>query len=219
MAGKGKLVYFCSMTNKELKILQRYFPAAAVPMVAEAYSVSDFQLKFKKPRTTKLGDFRRPRSNLGYPCITLNGDLNPYQMVVTFVHEYAHYRVYKDYPGRRPKSHGEEWKQTFARLLLPYLRSDIFPDDVLQALRQHLHHIKASSTTDHNLARVMKRYNATPSGEKPLILEDLPEGAVFQLADGMRFKKGPKRRTRYQCECLDNGRTYSVSGMAEVKKQ
>ena len=63
----------------------------------------------------------------------------------------------------------------------------------------------------------MKRYDNNPSGEKTLTVEDLPEGAVFQLSNGMTFRKGPKRRTRYQCECLENGRTYSVSGMAELK--
>ena len=62
----------------------------------------------------------------------------------------------------------------------------------------------------------MKRYDANHAGDNPLTVDDIPEGAVFQLGNGMRFKKGPKRRTRYQCECLDNGRTYSVSGLAEA---
>ena len=203
------------MTNKELQILQRYFPAAAVPMVVEAYTQSRFQLKFKKPRNSKLGDFRAPRGNNGVCCITLNGNLNPYQMLVTFVHEFAHYTVYKNYPKRHMEPHGEEWKQTFAQLLLPYLRPDIFPEDVIDALKKHLQHIKASSTADANLAKVMKQYDAKESDT--LTVDDLPEGAVFQLANGMTFTKGPKRRTRYQCECLNNGRTYSVSGMAEVK--
>ena len=208
--------YFCRMTEKELQILQRYFPAAAVPMVAEAYMQSRFQLKFKKPRNSKLGDFRPPRSNNGVCCITLNGDLNPYQMLVTFVHELAHYTVYKNYPKQHLEPHGEEWKQTFSRLLLPYLKPEIFPQDVILALQRHLQHIKASSTADANLAKVMKRYDTTLSGEKTLTVDDLPENAVFKLANGMTFKKGMKRRTRYQCECLDNGRTYSVSGLAEV---
>ena len=137
-------------------------------------------------------------------------------MLVTFVHELAHYTVYVNYPKRRLEPHGEEWKQTFAQLLLPYLKPEIFPADILQALHYHLQHIKASSTADHNLAKVMKRYDTNPEGEKALTVEDLSEGAVFQLSNGMRFKKGPKKRTRYQCECLDNGRTYTVNGLAEV---
>ena len=204
------------MKNEELQILQRHFPEAAIPMVAEAYSQSRFNLRFKRPRTSKLGDFRAPRGDKGLCTITLNQDLNPYQMLVTFVHELAHYTVYVNYPKRRLEPHGEEWRQAFARLLLPYLKPDIFPEDILQALHHHLQHIKASSTADQNLAKVMKRYDTHLSGEKAITVDDLPEGAIFQLENGMRFKKGPKKRTRYQCACLDNGRTYSVSGLAEV---
>ena len=205
------------MTDKELQILRRYFPEAAIPLVAEAYSQSRFNLRFKRPRTSKLGDFRTPRGNNGLCTITLNQDLNPYQMLVTFVHELAHYTVYVNYTKKRLEPHGEEWKQTFTQLLRPYLKPEIFPDDILQTLYHHLQHIKASSTADPYLAKVMKRYDPNPSGEKHLTVEDLPLGTVFQLKNGMRFKKGPKKRTRYQCECLDNGRTYSVSGLAETK--
>ena len=204
------------MKEEELRILKRYFPEAAIPMVAEAYSQSRFNLRFKRPRASKLGDFRAPRSDKGLCTITLNQDLNPYQMLVTFVHELAHYIVYVNHPKKHLEPHGMEWKQTFTQLLLPYLKPEIFPDDIIIALKRHLQHIKASSTADQNLAKVMKRYDANPSGEKALTVDDLPEGAVFQLGNGMTFKKGPKRRTRYQCECLDNGRTYSVSGLAEV---
>ena len=204
------------MKPQELQILQRYFPKVAVPMVAEAYTQARFQLKFKKPRNSKLGDFRPPRDKNDICCITLNGNLNPYQMLVTFVHELAHYYVYMDNPKRHLEPHGEEWKQTFARLLLPYLRSDIFPEDVIMALQRHLQHIKASSTADHNLAKVMKRYDKNSAGEQIITVEDLSENSIFQLKNGLTFKKGPKRRTRYQCECLDNGQTYTVSGLAEV---
>lgn len=203
------------MTDKELQILQRYFPEAAIPMVTKAYSQSRFNLRFKRPRTSKLGDFRAPRNSDELCTITLNQDLNPYQMLVTFVHELAHYQVHVNHPRKRLEPHGEEWKQTFTQLLLPYLKPEIFPEDIIQALQRHLQHIKASSTADPNLAKVMKRYDKKATVD--LTVEDIPEDAVFQLKNGMTFKKGPKRRTRYQCECLDNGKTYTVSGMAEIK--
>jgi hypothetical protein len=207
------------MKEEELKILKQYFPAAAVPMVAEAYENSRFQLKFKRPRNSKLGDFRPPRGDNGICCITLNGNLNPYQMLVTFVHEFAHYAVYMLAPKKHVEPHGDLWKLTFSQLLQPYLKPEIFPQDILDALHQHLRHIKASSTADANLAKVMKRYDTHPLGEKLLTVDDLPEGAVFQLANGMTFRKGPKQRTRYRCECLDNGRTYTVSGLAEIARK
>ena len=203
------------MKEEELKILKRYFAESAIPMVAEAYSQSRFNLRFKRPRTSKLGDFRAPRNSDELCTITLNQDLNPYQMLVTFVHELAHYQVHVNYPRKRLEPHGEEWKQTFTQLLLPYLKPEIFPDDIIVALKKHLQHIKASSSADQNLAKVMKRYDTKSS--EALTVEDLPDGTVFQLKNGMRFKKGPKRRTRYQCECLDNGKIYSVSGLASCE--
>lgn len=202
------------MKNEELQILKRYFPEASIPMVAEAYAQSRFNLRFKRPRTSKLGDFRTPRNSDELCTITLNQDLNPYQMLVTFVHELAHYQVHVNYSRKRLEPHGEEWKQTFTQLLLPYLKPEIFPEDILQSLNHHLQHIKASSTADQNLAKVMKRYDKHPT--EALTVKDIPEGTIFQLKNGMTFKKGPKRRTRYQCECLDNGKTYTVSGLVEV---
>ena len=202
------------MKEEELQILRRYFPEAAIPMVVEAYSQSRFNLRFKRPRASKLGDFRPPRDSDKLCTITLNQDLNPYQMLVTFVHELAHYTIYVNFPKKRLEPHGEEWKQAFTQLLLPYLKPEIFPEDILIALKRHLQHIKASSSADTNLGKVMKRYDKKDT--ETLTVEDLPEGTVFQLKNGMRFKKGPKRRTRYQCECLENGRTYSVSGLVEA---
>lgn len=202
------------MKDQELQILQRYFPEAAIPMIVEAYSQSRFNLRFKRPRSSKLGDFRTPRGSSDLCTITLNKDLNPYQMLVTFVHEYAHYMVFVQYHLKRLDPHGREWKEAFTRLLLPYLKPEIFPQEVIEALRTHLEHIKASSTADQNLAKVMKRYDRNPT--QTLVVEDLPLGAVFKLQNGMTFQKGPKRRTRYQCVCLSNGKEYSVSGIAQT---
>lgn len=202
------------MKPEELQLLKRYFPEAAVPMVADAFESSRFQLRFKRPRSSKLGDFRTPRGANDISRITLNMDLNPYQMLVTFVHELAHYTVHVNYPRKRLDPHGEEWKQTFTQLLLPYLKLEIFPAEVIEALKQHLQHIKASSTADQELAKVLKRYDFKSAAT--LTVEDLPEGAIFQLKNGMRFKKGPKQRTRYKCENLDNRKVYSVSGLAEI---
>lgn len=203
------------MKPEELELLKKYFPEKAVPLVAEAYDQRQFRLCFKRPRTSKLGDFRPPRSpKSNVCCITLNCDLNPYQMLVTFVHEVAHYDVFKQYGWRKVQPHGEEWKLAFSTLLQPYLTDEIFPSDVLQQLREHLLHIKASSNADQDLQRVLKRYDAEPlSG---LTVEQLPEGARFVLRDGRTFQKGPKQRTRYKCYCEDNGRFYTVAGLAEV---
>ena len=96
------------MKAEELELLKRYFPEASVNMVGEMYEQRRFKLHFKRPRTSKLGDFRPPRNKNGICAITLNFDLNPYQMLITYVHEVAHYDVYQQYGSKRILPHGTE---------------------------------------------------------------------------------------------------------------
>jgi hypothetical protein len=100
-------------------------------------------------------------------------------------------------------------------LLQPFLTETIFPKEVLAALKKHLQHIKASSTADQNLQRVLHQYDKNT--ENVTTVESLPAGARFVLKNGLIFQKGEKQRTRYKCYCESNGRWYFVSALAEVK--
>lgn len=204
------------MKPEELELLKRFFPEAAVTMVGEIYGLRRFKLHFKRPRSSKLGDFRPPRAKNGICTITLNLDLNPYQMLITYVHEVAHYDVYQQFGFRDALPHGSEWQKRFTMLLQPFMNETIFPKDVLQALQNHLRHIKASSTADPNLQRVLKRYDKNPTSA--ITVESLPEGARFALKNGLVFRKGEKQRTRYKCLCETNGRWYFVAALAEVER-
>lgn len=204
------------MKPEELQLLQRFFPEAAVAMVGEIYGQRRFKLHFKRPRSSKLGDFRPPRAKNGICTITLNLDLNPYQMLITYIHEVAHYDVYQQFGLRFVQPHGVEWQNRFTTLLLPFLTESVFPKDVLQALQNHLKHIKASSTADLNLQRVLHKYDK--NAESVVTVESLPDGARFALKNGLVFRKGEKQRTRYKCHCETNGRTYFVAALAEVQK-
>ena len=203
------------MKPEERDLLQRYFPAASVEQVGALYEQRRFVLHFKRPRSSKLGDFRPPRSKTSICHITLNCDLNPFQMLITYIHEVAHYDVYQQYGSRRVQPHGKEWQARFTTLLQPFMTSSIFPDDVLEALQNHLQHIKASSTADPNLQRVFRRYDK--NAETVTTVESLPEGARFVLKNGLVFRKGEKQRTRYKCLCESNGRWYFVSALAVVE--
>ncbi len=203
------------MKAEELALLQRYFPEAAVPRVGAMYEQRRFKLHFKRPRSSKLGDFRPPRAPKSICSITLNLDLNPYQMLITYVHEVAHYDVYQQYGSRNVPPHGHEWQTCFSTLLQPFLTEIIFPDDVLKALQKHLHHIKASSSADQNLQRVLHQYDKNPT--HATTVESLPDGARFMLKNGLVFQKGEKQRTRYKCYCESNSRWYFVAALAEVE--
>lgn len=202
------------MKAEELELLKRYFPDASVTMVGEVYSQRRFKLHFKRPRNSKLGDFRPPRTKNGICTITLNYDLNPYQMLITYLHEVAHYDVYQQYGSRKVQPHGTEWQKQFAALLQPFMTEIIFPDVILIALQKHLQHIKASSTADQNLQRVLKQYDNNATDD--VTVESLPNGARFTLKNGLVFQKGEKQRTRYKCYCESNGRWYFVTALAEV---
>lgn len=203
------------MKAEELELLKRYFPEAAVEIVGEMFESRRFRLHFKRPRTSKLGDFRPPRTPNGICSITLNLDLNLYQMLITYVHEVAHYDVYQKYGSRNVQPHGSEWQMSFSTLLKPFLTETVFPKDILAALQQHLQHIKASSTADQNLQRVLHKYDKNQTAV--ITLESLPTGARFMLKNGLVFQKGEKQRTRYKCFCETNRRWYFVAALAEVK--
>ena len=203
------------MKAEELELLKRYFPEASVAMVGEMYSQRRFKLLFKRPRSSKLGDFRAPRTKNSICAITLNLDLNPYQMLITYVHEVAHYDMYQQYGSRKVKPHGPEWQQQFATLLRPFMTDAIFPEDVLAALQNHLQHIKARSTADQNLQRALQRYNKNAASVTTV--ESLPDGTRFTIKNGLVFRKGEKRRTRYKCYCESNGQWYYVSAVAECQ--
>ena len=203
------------MKPEELELLKRFFPEASVSMVGEIYGQRRFKLHFKRPRTSKLGDFRPPRVQHGICTITLNLDMNPYQMLVTYVHEVAHYDVYQRFGSRDVQPHGAEWQNRFTALLQPFMTETVFPKDVLAALQKHLRHIKASSTADLDLQRVLRKYDR--HSDAIVTVESLPDGSRFLLKNGLAFRKGEKQRTRYKCLCENNGRWYFVAALAEAQ--
>lgn len=202
------------MKSEEYAIIQRYFPEAAVEAVAKTYDTFPFKLKFTAPRSSKLGDFRSPRQKGGLCTITLNADLHPYQMLITFVHELAHLVTFRQY-GPKVQSHGKEWKNTYEQLMRPYLIDAIFPDDILQALRIHFLNVKASSCCDLDLSRLLKSYQ--DNGNRKPTVEDLPENTIFLAPNGLLLQKGIRLRKRYRCQCVGSKRCYLVNPLMEVE--
>ena len=138
--------------------------------------------------------------------------LNQYRFLVTLVHEIAHLVAFKKY-GRAIKPHGKEWKHTFQFLMLPFIRPEIFPSDLLPYLARHFKNPKASSDTDAHLSVALKNYD--PPSNKNYIFE-LPTGTVFKIHNGKVFKKGARLVKRYQCVEVNTGRTYLFQPNAEV---
>ena len=192
-------------------VLQDFIPQAAFDQVTQLLSHDNLVVKIKQERKTRHGDYRRLPD--GKHQITINSNLNTYRFLITLIHEIAHFEAYKSY-GKMIKPHGLEWKSVFQHLMLPFLRPEIFPMDVLPLLALHFKNPKASSDSDTVLALKLKQYDA-PNGK--IFIFEVPEGTTFRLYNGKLFRKGPKRRTRFECTELASGRLYVFNPNAEVE--
>jgi hypothetical protein len=186
-------------------------PTEAHTFIKQLLDNDNLDVKVKTERKTRHGDYRQLPN--GKHQITVNSNLNSYRFLITLIHEIAHFEAYKNY-GRFIKPHGKEWKLTFQRLMLPFLRPDIFPNELLPLLANHFKNPKASSDTDINLALALKQYN--PPNGKTYIFE-IPLGQTFKLYNGRIFEKGKKRRKRYECKEISSGTLYLFNPNAEVE--
>ena len=193
------------------EILQKYIPHHSVAPVFKLIEAHSIHLKIVNERKTRHGDYRRMPN--GIHTITVNASLNKYRFLMTLIHEIAHLLAFEKY-GRGIKPHGEEWKLTFQRLMLPFINPEIFPAEVLPYIAQHFKNPKASSDTDAQLSVVLKRYDAP--NDKNYIFE-VPQGSIFRIYNGKVFKKGPRRIKRYECMEMSSGKVYLFQPNAEVE--
>jgi SprT protein len=192
-------------------ILAKYIPEPAVPLISEWIYTYDFKLKIKKGRSSKYGDYRPPLVHTNHH-ISVNRDLNPYAFLVTLVHEIAHLSNWKKH-GDRIKPHGVEWKQEFREHMQPFFKLQLFPEDVHGALVRYLTNPAASSCSDIQLLRILKKYD---NGTGAIFLEDIPPGTVFLFGRGRHFRKGEKVRKRFLCLELQTHRKYLFNPLSEV---
>ena len=208
-----QLINLTFMKPEEKAILKRFLPANSLDMVCESIEKEHINLRITASRSTRLGDFRPPKQ-VGNPYrISLNHDLNPYQFLITFVHELTHLKVFQQYKSK-VKAHGYEWKKWFQDLMSPYLEAAVFPVDLKNELIRYLSNPKAASGSDLKLTRCLKQYD-TKQRTNPTI-EEIAIGTVFKIPNGRTFRKGEQVRKRYKCQCLQSKRWYLFNPIAEV---
>jgi hypothetical protein len=202
-----------SQFERNSNVLLKYIPEPAVPIIARWITEYDFKLKIKRERNTKLGDYRSPYAGQNH-VITINYNLNKYAFLVTLVHEVAHLVTFTRYKNT-VNPHGEEWKQQYKLLMRHFLTTDFFPTDVLLALQKHFLNPAASSCSDSNLLRVLKRHDQP--GEQKIFIESIPAKTIFKYNGGRIFEKGERIRTRYRCKEISTGAIYLFHALAEVE--
>jgi hypothetical protein len=202
-----------SKNEAPLDAIARYIPEHSIHFVLEYLKHYRVHLTITRERKSVLGDYRHA---IGFKAhrISINGNLNKYSFLITLVHELAHLVTFIEH-GNRVEPHGREWKRLYSHLLKDFLTPQIFPPDILDALNHSLHDLPASSCSDEGLMRLLKKYDASTNGL--VMVEQLPEGSVFDAGGGKMFRKGKKLRKRYQCVEVATGRLYLFSPVYEVK--
>lgn len=198
----------------KVSILEKYLPEGTAPIVGRWIDYFQCEFKISRNRSTKYGDYRAPFKDSGHR-ISINYNLNPYAFLVTTVHEFAHLQTWNEHK-RKAKPHGTEWKVNFKKMMRPFFEAHSFPDDVQRAIISYLDNPSASSCTDLNLFRVLKKYDSKPEGHDTISVEKLPERSLFAMKNGRIFRKEVQIRKRYRCVEIKSGAVYLFSPLAEV---
>lgn len=193
------------------EVLLKYIPEHAVPMCFELIKANNVHLKIVNERITRHGDYRRDTN--GSHIITVNFSQNKYRFLITLVHEIAHLVAFEKY-GRYIRPHGDEWKMTFQRLMVPFIRPEIFPNNLLPLIARHFRSPKASSDTDTTLALALKQFD--PINDKNYVFE-IPYGSTFKIHNGKVFKKVALRTKRIECLEIATGKVYLFNPNVEVE--
>jgi hypothetical protein len=99
-------------------------------------------------------------------------------------------------------------------MMVPFIRPEIFPNNLLPLLARHFKNPSASSDTDATLALALKQYDHP--NDKNYVFE-IPYGSVFRISNGKIFKKIAIRTKRYECLEVSSGRLYLFNPNAEVE--
>lgn len=193
--------------------LTAYTTDAGAQLVVDLVSQYGFKLIIKRDRVTKLGDYTHPTPLRPFHQITINGSLNKYAFLVTFIHEVAHLVTWNNHK-RKVTPHGKEWKQNYHNLLFPLIAPEYFPEDVQLALKKHCNNIKSSSSYDIQLTKVLSSYSE--NHEETTTINDLKNGESFRYK-GRLFVKGDTLRTRVKCECITDRKSYVFHPLAPIE--
>ncbi len=197
--------------KKEISTLADFLPDGAFPLVEVYLKQHKIGLTLTKGRKSILGNYYFD-SNKKIHKISVNGNLNPYQFLITLIHELAHLFVFVQYQNT-VMSHGKEWKQTFASMLQVFMQHKIFPEKIEQALTAHLQNVKSTHCKDPVLYKVLRSYDESPLQT----VNEVGIGNIFSIDSGEQFIVIEKNRTRYKCQSLRNKKIYLFPGNYEVQ--
>ncbi len=204
-----------AVTEHPLHELKHYLPEDSFKKVVEFLDRYQVHLTVSKIRKSILGDYRHAHLGSNHR-ISVNGNLNQYEFLITLLHELAHLLTYEAYKNK-VEAHGKEWKSCYGLLLNDFIQLKVFPKDIELVLKKSMLSPAATANGETALLTILHKYNQNKK-EGYHLLSTIPEGTLFMTDNGKIFKKGKLRRKRYACIELKTGLHYTVSAISEVKK-
>jgi hypothetical protein len=201
-------------TEHPLEALRAYLPNGSFEPVVSLINTYKVHLTVTKARKSVLGDYRHAAIGVNHK-VSVNGNLNKYEFLITLLHELAHLLCFEQYRNR-VEAHGKEWKNIYSTLLAEFIQLDIFPADIKKSLQKTLRNPAATANGETALLLVLRKYDAVKK-EGHSFVAHLAEGTLFESLKGRVFKRGKKRRIRIECVEVATGHVYSFSALTEVK--
>lgn len=203
-----------SVSEHPMHALSDYLPDGTFECVVNYIHHYRVHLTISKHRKSVLGDYRHAGWG-GNHRISVNGNLNKYEFLITLLHELAHLLTFEQFKNRA-EPHGKEWKKQYSLLLIDFVQQQVFPTEVAGALQKSIINPSATANGETELLLVLRKYDTIKKeGHHPMI--ELPEGAMFQTDNGKIFRKGARRRKRYECVEIKTGLRYTFSPVTEVR--
>jgi SprT protein len=203
-----------AVSEHPMQALADFLPEGTFDRVVTYIHHYKVHLTISKQRKSVLGDYRHSGWGSNHR-ISVNGNLNKYEFLITLLHELAHLLTYELHKNR-VEPHGKEWKAHYSRLLVDFVQQKVFPADVEKALQKSINNPSATANGETELLLVLRKYNEAKR-EGVLHVIDVPENALFQTENGRIFRKGALRRKRFECVELKTGNRYTFSAITEVR--
>ena len=203
-----------SKVEHPLQALANYLPVGSFEPVVELIHQYKVHLTVTRERKSVLGDYRHPFMGSNHK-ITVNGNLNKYEFLITLLHELAHLLCFEKYRNR-VEAHGKEWKQIYGNLLLSFINLNLFPNDITKSLKKTLLNPAATANGETALLLVLRQYNKI-NNFGAVLLAKVADGTLFSTEKGIVFKRIKLRRKRIECLEVSSGNIYLFSALTEVK--
>lgn len=124
----------------------------------------------------------------------------------------AHLFAFEKYGRKRIAPHGQEWKDTFRRLLVETI--DIYSEDVKSLILEYAVSPKANFAASTGLKR---HFYPEKLEENEVFVEQLQLGEVFWFRE-IKYRMEYRRRKNFLCSKVSSGQEYIFRPLIKVKK-